>query len=153
MKSPFVWIAFAIIAIAVAAALALHQRAGVPAAGHLPADAYPLYPGASWGSEQATPGGNGATDYAVSSAPFSDITDIASVTAPFLKYYDDKLAAAGWSVDTAREAGGPGSEIVPYLKAGQELIVSYSTDFKLQPAGAPEQCPCDTTLTLESVGP
>ncbi|HVW82768.1 MAG TPA: hypothetical protein VHC68_02370 [Candidatus Paceibacterota bacterium] len=118
---------------------------------HLPADAYPLYPGASWGGEEPT-AEDGAVDYSVSATPFADITDIASVTEPFLSYYDRKLSAAGWSVDVAREAAGPGSELVPYLKGGQELIVSYSSVFKNNPPGEPEQCPCDTTLRLESVG-
>ncbi|MGH7175444.1 MAG: hypothetical protein ACREGR_03755 [Minisyncoccia bacterium] len=123
-----------------------------PSVRHLPADAYPLYPGASWGPEEAT-NEQGATDYTINSAPFSGISDIASVTMPFMSYYDQKLTTAGWNVDTAREAGGPGGESMPYVKNGQELIVSYSTDFKIKPANAPEECPCDTTLTLESVGP
>lgn len=110
---------------------------------------YPLYPSVQWGSAHTATTTDGA-GVGIESVPIKDTNDIAAVTAPFTKYYDDKLAQAGWTRDMSREAGGPGAEVSYYTKGQQFAIVSFHSDFKVRPADAPAQCPCDVTLSLMS---
>ncbi len=116
---------------------------------HLAPDAYPLYSGATWGPEEGTTFGD-FVGYGISSAPVTNITDIASTSMPFEQYYAQKLSAAGWGVDNALAAGGPGSEIVGYRKGADVLIVSFGSVFKAGGVNEPEQCPCDVTMHVFS---
>ena len=111
---------------------------------------YPLYPGATWGTAVATVSPDYGSIVAVQSLAATGTTDIAAVSTPFTKYYDDKLTAAGWAPDISREAGGPGAEVSFYTKDGQFIVVMFSSVFHNQPANAPEECPCDVTLSLMS---
>ena len=116
----------------------------------LNADVYPLYTGTSWGAAIATTSpGHGAV-VMVQSTPFADVTNIAEKSTPFTQYYHDKLIAAGWTLDMAEEAGGPGAEISVYRKDAQFIVVSFSSVFKVRPTDAPFECPCDLQFTLMS---
>ena len=122
----------------------------------LNADVYPLYSGATWGQAEATTSPDYGQVVEVQSVPVTNTSDISAVSTPFTKYYDDKLTAAGWTPDVSREAGGPGAEISVYTKGDQFIVVMFSSLFHVMPADAPEQCPCDVTLSLMSgtqVGP
>jgi len=112
-------------------------------------DVYPLYPGISWGSEEATTYEQ-FSGYQVTSAIQPNVTDLASLFQPFEEYYAKKLSDAGWSVDNALAAGGPGSEITAYKKGDDEIIVSYSSLFNMKSPNAPAQCPCEVTLKVFS---
>ncbi len=116
----------------------------------LATDLYPLYPGAQWGEVQPATSPDFGTVELVESLPFDNITDIASVTAPYTQYYDQKLTQAGWTRDRSREAGGPGAELAVYTKGDQFIVVLFSSVFHIHSPDAPAQCPCDTTLTLMS---
>ena len=122
---------------------------GTPVA-QLNADVYPLYSGATWGQAEATTSPDYGQVTEVQSVPVTNTSDIAAVSTPFTKYYGDKLTAAGWTQDMSREAGGPGAEISAYTKGDQFIVVMFSSIFHVMPANAPEQCPCDVTLTLMS---
>lgn len=112
----------------------------------LEADVYPLYPDAEWGREQILEGGL----VRVTSKPFTDITNIAAVAAPFTQYYHEKLTMAGWEVDPMREASGPGANISYYVKDGRFIVVGFESEFKVKHDNAPSECPCDVTLSLTS---
>jgi hypothetical protein len=116
----------------------------------LNADLYPLYSGATWGTAVATTSPDYGQAVEVQSVPVTNTSDIAAISTPFTKYYDNKLKAAGWAPDISREAGGPGAEISAYTKGAQFVIVSFNSVFHVMPADAPEQCPCDVQLTLMS---
>ena len=115
----------------------------------LNADVYPLYSGVTWGEPYATTSPNGPVNV-VLSVPVANTTNIAAVSMPFTKYYDDKLRAAGWTRDMMREAGGPGAEVSVYTKGDQFIVVSFQSVFKVKHPDAPSECPCDMQLTLLS---
>ncbi|HVZ75770.1 MAG TPA: hypothetical protein VG934_00655 [Candidatus Paceibacterota bacterium] len=115
----------------------------------LAADAYPLYTGVAWGSV-ASATLEDLIGVEVTSQAATDITNIASTSQPFEDYYRQKLLAAGWSVDIARAAGGPGSDITVYSKGGDFIATQVSTDFKGTQPNEPVQCPCDVTLRVFS---
>ena len=112
-------------------------------------DLYPLYSGAMWGDVQpkTTIDGPG---FEVASKPFTDITNIAEKSMPFEKYYEDKLAAAGWVRDDMRAASGPGANITYYTKGDEFIVVFFHSDFKVKNPDAPSECPCDVQLSLIS---
>lgn len=124
------------------------------------ADAYPLYSGSGLGSSSAagiswaTPAPVFATTtpsligVELVSRPIMNITDLATPTAPFMTYYRRMLTAAGWKVDNLLAAGGPGAEVAGYTKGAEYILIEYSSDFKVRPANAPEQCPCDLTMEI-----
>ena len=124
------------------------------------ADAYPLYSASGLGSSSAagiswappTPVFATTTPSLIGvelvSRPITNITDLATPTAPFMTYYRRILTAAGWKVDNLLAAGGPGAEVAGYTKGNDYFIVSYTSDFKMKSANAPEQCPCDLTFSL-----
>lgn len=116
----------------------------------LSADVYPLYPGAQWGTPTATTSPDHGPVTVVKSVPVPDTINIAAVSAPFSKYYDDKLKAAGWVQDMMEEAGGPGAEISVYRKGDQFVVVMFASVFHVRKPDTPVQCPCDVTLTLMS---
>ena len=121
----------------------------------LNADVYPLYSGATWGEPYATTSPNGPVTV-VLAVPVANTTNIAAVSMPFTKYYDDKLTAAGWTQDMAEEASGPGANISFYRKGDQYIVVSFHSVFHVRLPDTPVQCPCDVTLSLMSgtqVGP
>lgn len=120
------------------------------AAATLNADLYPLYSDATWGSVEATSSPERGLVSIVRSVPFADTMDIAAVSMPFTKYYDDKLIAAGWTEDMMEAASGPGANISVYRKDGQFIAVSFQSVFKVRQPDAPVQCPCDVQLTLLS---
>ncbi|MEK7601350.1 MAG: hypothetical protein AAB480_02360 [Patescibacteria group bacterium] len=123
--------------------------AGQGGAATLNADLYPLYSGTAWGEPQAKTTSDGPA-YEVVSTLFTDVTNIAAVSATFTKYYEDKLTAAGWTRDMMREAGGPGAEVSTYTKGDQFIVVSFHSVFKVKHPDAPSECPCDVQLTLLS---
>jgi hypothetical protein len=151
MKKPLLLAAAALVVLAAAAALVWGAKeAQAPTlTHHLNADAYPLYGALTWGGEQAT-SSFGMQGYRVISQPVSNINDIASVTQPFSDYYAQKLAALGWTVDSALAAGGPGADLTAYQKGSDYILVNYQTDFKGTPPNAPVQCPCDVTFSVFS---
>jgi hypothetical protein len=115
----------------------------------LAGDALPLYPGAAWNAPQATTFDDTAGTEVISQ-PISGVTDLAGVFEPFEQYYAQKLAAAGWTVDNTQAAAGPGSEVTVYKKGSEEIVVSYQSLFTVVSAHAPEQCPCDVTMSVFS---
>lgn len=115
----------------------------------LNAAVYPLYQGVAWTAPHSQTSANGS-GYEVVSEPISNTTDIAAVSSPFVQYYHDKLLAAGWTQDMNEEAGGPGAEVSVYRKDSEFIVVSFRSDFHVRPENAPEQCPCDVTLSLMS---
>ena len=115
----------------------------------LNADVYPLYSGATWGDSHGKTTDDGP-GYEVVSEPFTDVTNIAAVSTPFTKYYEEKLTAAGWVRDMSREAGGPGAEVSVYTKGEQFIVVMFQSLFKVKHADAPSECPCDVTFSLMS---
>ena len=123
---------------------------GSSSSAQLNADVYPLYSGVAWQTAVATSTPEYGQVMQMQSAPVSNVTDISSVTKPFTEYYTDKMAAEGWTQDMSREAGGPGGEVSVYTKGAQFIVVMFSSVFHTQPTDAPEQCPCDVTLTLMS---
>lgn len=116
----------------------------------LNADVYPLYSGIAWGGVEATSSPERGVVSIVRSVPVTDTTDIAAVSMPFEKYYEDKLTAAGWVRDMMEEASGPGANISVYRKADQFVVVSFSSVFQVRQPDMPVQCPCDVQLTLLS---
>jgi hypothetical protein len=128
----------------------LHALSGVGAL-RLNSAVYPLYSEVTWPAPYfATRSGLSGIETHVLAA--HDTMDISSVTGAFSSYYMQKLAADGWNKDISREAGGPGSSVEAYEKNGEHILVMFSSVFKNKPADAPEQCPCDVTLTLFSSG-
>ncbi|MEK7156205.1 MAG: hypothetical protein AAB790_00145 [Patescibacteria group bacterium] len=115
----------------------------------LNADVYPLYSGATWGEAYATSSPNGPVTV-VLSVPVANTTNIAAVSMPFTKYYDDKLKAAGWTQDMAEEASGSGGNISFYRKGGEYIVVAFHSVFNVKYRDAPSECPCDVTLSLMS---
>jgi hypothetical protein len=115
-------------------------------------DAYPLAPGITWGDMHAAtttiPSGilEGIT---VTSQPIKNITDLSAPSLPFENYYKKKLIAAGWAVDNAIAAGGPGADVIGYKKGNNLIILQYTSVFKNDGGGvAPESCPCDMTFSI-----
>ncbi|MBU6323417.1 MAG: hypothetical protein KGI41_03465 [Patescibacteria group bacterium] len=128
-------------------------EAAQPAPGPLTADAYPLYPSALWGAAEAASFSAGASSfsgYEAAAEPKKDVTDLAALFAPFERYYQQKLEAAGWTEDINLAANGPGSGITAYRKGGAVLIVGYESVFKAGGKNAPAECPCDLTLYVFS---
>src|SRR3989338_998334 len=120
------------------------------AAAVLNADAYPLYAGVTWGAAVATTSPDYGPVTVVKSTAATDTTNIAAVSTPFTKYYEDKLRAAGWARDMMREAGGPGAEVSVYTKGDQFIVVMFQSLFKVKHADAPSECPCDVQFSLMS---
>lgn len=130
--------------------------AAAPGTAVLNADVYPLYSGANWGGVEATSSPERGLVSIARSVPVTDTMDIAAVSMPFTKYYDEKLTAAGWTEDMMEAASGPGANISVYRKSGQFIVVSFNSVFHVRQPDAPVQCPCDVQLTLMSgtqVGP
>jgi hypothetical protein len=119
------------------------------AAALLNSDLYPLYSGTTWSAVVPSTVEDLSGFEATSSAAI-DTDNVAAATKPFTDYYSSKLSAAGWKQDVSREAGGPGAEISAYVKGNDHIVISFSSVFKNQPADAPEQCPCDVTLSVFS---
>ncbi len=119
-------------------------------AANLNADAYPLYKGIQWGAESAKVYEKKFSGYQVTSAPIVDITDLSAVSMPFDSYYKNKLESAGWKVDNALAAGGPGASITGYKKGSDYIIASYTTKFKAGGVNEPGQCPCDISFSVFS---
>jgi hypothetical protein len=119
-----------------------------------PTDIYPLPPGFSWGGKKVATISQGGSPTStlvgvqIDSEPIPNITDLAAQSLPFDAYYQKKLTAAGWSVDNALAAGGPGAEITGYTKGGEYIVLEYSSVFKNVPTDAPETCPCDMTFSV-----
>lgn len=109
----------------------------------------PLYSGATWGPVVASTNGDLKGSEATSSAA-KDTNNIAAVTKPFTTYYEQKLKADGWTVDNARAAGGPGSEIMAYTKGDAYIVIGFTSVFKKKSVDAPAQCPCDVTFSVFS---
>lgn len=120
------------------------------AAATLNADLYPLYSDATWGGVEATSSPERGLVSIVRSVPFADTMDIAAISMPFTKYYDDKLTAAGWTQDMMEAASGPGANISVYRKGGEFIAVSFQSVFQVRQPDAPVECPCDVQLTLLS---
>ena len=116
----------------------------------LNADIYPLYTGVTWGAAVATTSPDYGQVTVVKSTAATDTTNIAAVSTPFTKYYEEKLTAAGWVRDMSREAGGPGAEVSVYTKGEQFIVVMFQSLFKVKHADAPSECPCDVTFSLMS---
>ncbi len=129
--------------------LGLKNKAVAPVLGNLPADVYPLYSGATW-SEVQPKTFEKLTGYEITAIAAKDTTNIAEATYPFEKYYAEKLTAEGWAIDNSLAAGGPGASITAYVKSGNYIIVSFSTDFKGGGENEPVQCPCDVSLSVFS---
>ena len=121
-----------------------------------PIDIYPLPSGITWNAAQAAtvlPGDENVSAPLVGikivSQPITNITDLATPSTPFENYYKAKLAAAGWTVDNALAAGGPGADIVGYKKGNNYIILEYTSVFKNNGGGnSPETCPCDLTFSI-----
>ena len=119
---------------------------------------YPLASGITWGDMKfatttiPTGSQNAQSVLAgieISSQPILNITDLSTSSLPFANYYKKKLAAAGWAVDNAIAAGGPGAEIIGYKKGNDYIILTYSSVFKNDGGGvAPESCPCNMTFSI-----
>lgn len=122
----------------------------------VPGDIYPLPPGITWNAAQSAtivPGEQNVpaplVGIKVTSQPITNITDLAAPTTPFENYYKTKLAAAGWTVDNALAAGGPGADIIGYKKGNDYIILEYISVFKNNGGGtSPETCPCDLTFSV-----
>jgi hypothetical protein len=125
------------------------------------ASAYPLASGITWGDMQfatttisaGTQNAQGAQNVLagikIMSQPILNITNLSAPSLPFENYYQKKLTAAGWTVDNAIAAGGPGAEITGYKKGSDYIILRYSSVFKNDGGGvAPESCPCDMTFSI-----
>ncbi len=114
-------------------------------------DAYPLYTGVEWGSETAGTriiGGVTLSGYEVRSAMQKDLTDLSAVSLPFVMYYKNKLLAHGWKEDLDLAADGPGSGLTVFRKGAEYLVLGFSSDFKVPGKNAPDQCPCDLTMSV-----
>lgn len=121
-------------------------------------DAYPLASGITWSDMKfattTIPGGsqnaqNILAGIAIASQPILNITNLSATSLPFASYYKKKLMAAGWAVDNAIAAGGPGAEIIGYKKGNDYIVLTYSSVFKNDGGGvAPESCPCDITFSI-----
>ncbi len=112
-------------------------------------DVYPLYQQLQWSSPQKADV-MGMQGTKVESDPIVNITDLASVTRPFTQYYEQKLEANDWVVDSSLAAGGPGAEQIGYTKGNDYVILGYQSVFHVRPVDAPVQCPCDITFSIWS---
>ncbi len=133
-----------------------HEAAATTTAPLLAAAAYPLYDGVSWAPPEAfTFSFMGSTTPGVSvdSVPVMDTMDPASVFSPFEKYYADKLAADGWTVDNALAAGGHTGGQTAYRKGTALILTNFHITYHTVPADAPSECPCDVTVSLFSSAP
>ncbi len=121
-----------------------------------PIDIYPLPSGITWNAAQAAtvlPGDENVpaplAGIKIVSQPITNVTDLAALSTPFENYYKAKLTAAGWTVDNAIAAGGPGADIVGYKKGNDYIILEYTSVFKNNGGGnSPESCPCDLTFSI-----
>ncbi len=113
-------------------------------------DVYPLYTGIEWGTAYATTSPDFGTVTMIASIPTTNITDIASLSQPFMQYYDAKLTSTGWSLDISRAAGGPGGEVAVYTNGNQFIALSFNSIFNVTSPDAPSQCPCDVQFTITS---
>lgn len=121
-----------------------------------PIDIYPLPSGIAWNAARAAtvlPGDENVpaplVGIKIVSQPITNITDLAAPSAPFENYYKAKLTTAGWTVDNALAAGGPGADVVGYKKGNDYIILEYTSVFKNNGGGnSPETCPCDLTFSI-----
>jgi hypothetical protein len=116
------------------------------------AEAYPLASGIIWGDMHAAtttiPSGT-LEGIAITSQPIKNITDLSASSLSFENYYKKKLTTAGWTVDNAIAAGGPGADVTGYKKGSDYIILQYTSTFKNDGGGvAPESCPCDMTFSI-----
>jgi heat shock protein HslJ len=125
------------------------QNSGGVSINSLSADVYPAYPNLTWGKENLQTYKDISGVETVSS-PITNISDLSAVSAPFLKYYKDKLTPLGWTVDNSLAAGGPGSELVGYKKGSEYIILKFTTLFKGGGTNEPVQCPCDISFSVFS---
>jgi hypothetical protein len=120
--------------------------------------AYPLASGITWGDLKAATttipakSQNAQSVLAgiqITSQPITNITNLSATSLPFVSYYQKKLSAAGWTVDNAIAAGGPGDDVRGYKKGSNYIVLSYSSVFKNDGGGvAPESCPCAMTFSI-----
>jgi len=115
----------------------------------LTADVYPLYADLSWQGERVDIYAD-MEGYSVTSALLTDITDINAVTQPFETYYTDLLTNKGWSEDITMAAGGPGAAVTAYKKGREYIVLQYQSEFGVQNASAPAECPCEVTFSIFS---
>jgi len=113
------------------------------------ADVYPLYADLSWQGERVDTYAD-MEGYSVTSAPLTDITDINAVTQPFEDYYADLLTNKGWVEDITLAAGGPGAAVTAYKKGREYIVLQYQSEFGVQNASAPAECPCEVTFSIFS---
>ena len=116
-------------------------------------DAYPLYSGAVWGKPSVgtvTLGTSTVSAVEADSVPVMKTMSPADVFLPFENYYAAKLISAGWVVDNSLAADGPGSGITAYRKSGQVMEINYQSQFLNVSDNAPEQCPCNVSLSIVS---
>jgi len=118
----------------------------------LHSDLYPLYSGVTWGKVTSSKFDD-LSGYETTSLAAVNTTDIGAAAIPFIKYYDAKLTAAGWTEDVSRDADGPGDAITFYKKGDSTIVISYTSDFKVSPPDAADECPCDVTLSVFSSSP
>jgi len=117
---------------------------------------YPLASGIAWGDMKMATVSSGDANVPgtlagikIVSQPIANITDLSAVSLPFENYYKKKLTAAGWTVDNALAAGGPGAAVIGYRKGNEYVILQYASVFKNNGGGiAPETCPCDMTFSI-----
>jgi membrane-bound inhibitor of C-type lysozyme len=112
-------------------------------------DVYPLYENLSWQGEEVGEYGD-MNGYVVNSEPVPNITDIASLTQPFEKYYADLLTTQGWEEDISMAAGGPGSAVIGYKKDNDYIVLQYKSDFGVNNENEPAQCPCSVQFSIFS---
>jgi hypothetical protein len=86
--------------------------------------------------------------YQVSSYPTASTEDIGGVVGPMRDYYDRLLLQKGWTMDTKFEADGPGGSLWGFTKAGDILILSYTSTFMDIEPGRPNRCPCTVVFTI-----
>ncbi|HEX8946668.1 MAG TPA: hypothetical protein VF829_00425 [Candidatus Paceibacterota bacterium] len=116
-------------------------------------DAYPLYNAVSWNAPETESFIIGTTTYSgtsVTSVPVTGTMDPGSVFTPFERYYSQKLAALGYSVDNALAAGGHVGGQTAYRKGDSLILTRFHINYHTLPANAPSECPCDVTLSLFS---
>lgn len=120
-------------------------------------DVYPIYSGISWVNEEPATTTirfktteSPISGYKITSETINGTMNIASITTPFENYYRQKLKAAGWKTNIYMEAGGPGAEVMGYQKGNSYIITEYDSVFTVKNPNEPEQCPCNTTLSIFS---
>jgi hypothetical protein len=114
---------------------------------------YPLYSPADWSAPEVESSTIGSTTYSgasVTSAAIEAGADPGSVFAPFQRYYDKRLKAAGWQVANDLAAGGHTGGQSGYRKGSAIILTSFHIEYQSKPASAPSECPCAVTLSLFS---